>query len=116
MAAVKEMHLILHDWPKIARENFHYEMQTSMGKFFDLADALGIRHTEKELSDSFAKCRYDYKALTEYILLTNWKSWQWADENEELAELYLRYNEKATAWAYDNFTIAEQAYLFDITD
>lgn len=71
--------------------------------------------TIKRAKDSW---KADYKMLTELIIATNWKSWQWARVDKKLCSLYVEQYELLDRFFYELYKHDKEAadYYFRMTD
>ena len=109
----------LVDWKKYAREMYGYEMLTTFGNDFDVADTLGADAVRDTFRRVFAEWRTEYKYLTELVMVLNWKSrqhYQTETGSVALSQLYADLWEQADAWACDNLQGAELEYFYRVTD
>ena len=108
---------MLIDWHRLAQERTGYEMQTTFGNDFDIAEAFGPEAVKETYTRAFKEWRSDYKYLTELVLILNWKIWQhYETENMDLAHLYNDLWIEADTYARDNLTGKELEYFYRTTD
>jgi len=104
------------DWKKYALEMYGYEMISSFGADFDIADSFGAAAVQDTFNRAFAEWRTEYKYLTELIMVLNWKAAQHYGSNMQLAKLYADLWGQADAWACDNLQGKELEYFYRVTD
>ena len=106
----------LIDWKQYAMDFCGYELLTTFGNDFDIADAFGADAIRDTYNRAFNDWKTDYKYLTELVLILNWKIWQHNEENEEYARLYNDLWTAADGYAQDNLTGEALEYFYRITD
>ena len=106
----------LIDWKRYARDFCGYEVFTTFGNDFDIADAFGPSAVRDTYRRAFGEWRTNYKYLTELVHILNWKCAQHYDSNRELSDLYGELYHTADAWALDNLTGEERTYYLTTTD
>jgi hypothetical protein len=60
----------------------------------------------------------NYKKITEFVMMMNWRSW-WLDDNGrqwEIEWLYIELREEYNDWCYDNLKGSAMKYYFRTTD
>lgn len=106
----------MYDWQKIARDFCGYQIMTTFGHDFDIADHFGPSAVRDTFRRAFKEWRGNYKFLTELVLVLNWKCALHHETSPELCELYAELYHTADAWALDNLTGAEKDYYLTTTD
>lgn len=98
------------------RESFcGYTQITTFFEDFSIADNFGISAVKDTYNRAFNEWKTDYKYLTELVMVLNWKSWQW-ENNEAFCELYSDLYYKARDYALSNLKGEELTYFFRTTD
>ena len=76
-----------------------------------------VKETYDEIMKSWSK---EYKALTEFVMALNWKTWEHADKegrcSSKICELYINLFEEAQNYAYENLKGDELKYFMEVTD
>lgn len=106
----------LIDWKKYAMDFCGYEMITTFGTDFDIADSFGAAAVKDTFNRAFAEWRSEYRYLTELILVLNWKSAQHYGSNMTLSKLYADLWSQADQYACDNLQGKELEYFYRVTD
>lgn len=83
---------------------------------FDVADRFGIDAVKKTFENAFNSWKNDYRYLTNLVVTLNFKSFEWTEKDEDVAEVYVELYEKASGYAVDTLKGEEFKYYFDITD
>lgn len=108
---------MLIDWKRQALERTGYEMITTFGNDFDIADAFGAEAVKDTYKRAFNEWRTDYRYLTELVIILNWKIWQHYEAGrEDLAHVYNDLWAEADTWARDNLTGEELQHFYNTTD
>lgn len=89
---------------------------TTFWSDFDIADRFGKEAVLDTFNRAFKEWRYDYRYLTELVMVLNHKTWQWYERDNELSELYCSLFETTDNYAIDNLKGAELKYFLEITD
>lgn len=89
---------------------------TTFWSDFDIADRFGKEAVLDTYNRAFKEWRYDYRYLTELVMVLNQKCWQWYKIDNELSELYCSLFEVADNYAIENLGGAELKYFLEITD
>lgn len=96
---------------------YGYETITTFWSDFSIADMFGesaIRDTYKR---AFKEWKSNYKYLTEFVMVLNWKIWQhYENGNELLAKVYDELWKKADEYAVNNLKGEELRYFYRTTD
>lgn len=105
------------DWKRYALDMFGYEMISTFGSDFDIADSFGAAAVKDTFARAFAEWRTEYKYLTELVMVLNWKSAQhYQAGNIAMAKLYADLWEQADQWACENLQGEELQYFYRATD
>jgi len=95
---------------------FGYKQITTFFQDFSIADAFGINAVKDTYKRGLEYAKTDYKVLTEFVMVLNWKIWEHYETNEALARVYNDLWEKADAFAIDYLKGDELSYFFRTTD
>lgn len=94
-----------------------YKQFTTFYRDFGIAEYLGIRAIKDAYEKRFNAWKYDYKYLTELVLVLNWKITEHYDaHNDALARVYDELWRKAEHYAVTNLKGKELDYYFNIVD
>lgn len=93
-----------------------YELQTTFWEDFSIADRFGIPAIKDTYKRVFEEWKYNYKYLTELILVLNHKIWQYYERRTDIAEIYNSLWEKADEYAMENLKGDELSYFYRVTD
>ena len=83
---------------------------------FDIADGFGIDGIRKTYEDAFSSWKHDYRYLTNLVVTLNYKAAEWAEKDEDIAEVYVELFKKTSDYALDTLKGDEFKYYFNITD
>lgn len=92
-----------------------YETITSFYLDFSVADELGSESIKSVFDNVFNKCKYDYKYLTELVMVLNWKMYEHRD-GCLLGKVYADLYAIADTYACENLNGAELKYFLRTTD
>ena len=106
----------LKDWKRYALESCGYEIITTFGNDFDIAEAFGAGAIRDTYNRAFNEWKDNYKYLTELVLILNWKIWQHYQTNETYAQLYNELWITTNDYAWDTLEGEEQDYFYRITN
>lgn len=93
-----------------------YKQFTTFFEDFGIAEYFGISAVKDTYKRAFDGWKHDYKYLTELVLVLNWKSWEHAQKNPKLSQLYADLFYKAKDYAYDTLKGDELSYFFHTID
>ena len=93
-----------------------YKQITTFYRDFGIAEVFGIKAVKDTYKQSFNSWKYDYKYLTELVMVLNWKIWEHYKTNPELAEVYQGLWDKARDYAVKNLKGAEFEYYYRTTN
>ena len=93
-----------------------YKPITTFWDDFSIAEGFGFGAVCETCNRAFQEWKYDYKYLTELVMVLNWKIWQHYEHNEPLARLYNTLWERAAQYAQENLKGDELTYYFVTTD
>lgn len=106
----------LKNWKQYALDNCGYELKTTFGNDFDIADDFGEYAIRDTYNRAFAEWKTNVVYLTELVLVLNWKVWQYHETNIAYALLYNELCEDDTGYALDNLTGDDLSYFYMTTD
>ena len=95
---------------------FGYKQITTFFQDFSIADMFGVKAIKDTYKRGLEYAKTDYKVLTEFVMVLNWKIWEHYEENEALARVYNDLWQKADAFAIDYLKGDELSYFFRTTD
>lgn len=95
---------------------FGYKQITTFFQDFSIADAFGARAIKDTYERGLEYAKTDYKVLTEFVMVLNWKIWEHYEDNEAIAMVYNDLWQKADAFAIDYLKGDELSYFFRTTD
>lgn len=93
-----------------------YKQITTFYSDFGIAEFFGLNAVKDTYKNAFASWKYDYKYLTELVMVLNWKIWEHYKTNEELANVYQSLYYKARTYALDNLKGMELDYYLKTTN
>ena len=95
---------------------FGYKQITTFFQDFSIADMFGVKAVKDTYKRGLEYAKTDYKALTEFVMVLNWKIWEHYEDNEALARVYNDLWREADAFAIDYLKGDELSYFFRTTD
>ena len=104
------------DWKRYAMDCYGYEIITTFGSDFDIAEAFGADAIRDTFDRAFNEWKDNYKYLTELVLILNWKIAQHYGKNDTYARLYDELWRTADGYACDNLEGEEAKYFYRTTD
>ena len=93
-----------------------YKQITTFFQDFSIADNFGIEAIKDTYRRGFEYSKTDYKVLTEFVMVLNWKIWEWYEKSHTVAKVYNDLWEKAKAYAQDTLKGDELTYYYRTTD
>ena len=94
----------------------NYEFKTTFWQDFTIADKFGT----DAINDTFKRAcnawKDNYIYLTELVLVLNWKSHLYKQDNVRVSKLYNKLYEKANDYAIQNLKFGELDYYLDNVD
>ena len=97
-------------------EQTGYELKTGLWDDFCFADRDGLSAVRNTYRNAMRYNKDDYIALTELVMILNWKIWQHYNKDKELAKLYNDLWEKTDEYAMNNLKDDELKYFLRTTD
>lgn len=93
-----------------------YTQITTFFEDFGIAEPFGKSAILDTYKRGLEYAKTDYKVLTEFVMVLNWKIWEHYENNEALARIYNELWEKADNYAIENLKGDELTYFFRTTD
>jgi len=93
-----------------------YKQITTFFTDFSIADNFGVRAIKDTYNRAFKAWKENYKYFTELVMVLNWKSWQWNQDNNTYCKLYTDLYYQAHEWAMDNLDGDALMYYIRVTD
>ena len=93
-----------------------YKPITTFYTDFSIADYFGERAIRDTYDRSFDIVKTDYKYLTEFVMVLNWKIWEHYKTNEKYGRLYDELWRKASCYASENLKGDELKYYYMTID
>lgn len=93
-----------------------YHCFTTFANDFAIAERFGIAAVKDTFNRAFNEWKSNVKYLTEFVMILNWKIWQWYQKNDELARVYDELWRKADEWACENLKGEDADYYYSTTD
>lgn len=93
-----------------------YQPKTTFWMDFSIADRFGLSAVKDTFRRAFREWKTDAVYVTELSLVLNWKSWEHAERNPVLSELYVELWQKVNDWCYEHLTGDDLTYYFQTTD
>ena len=93
-----------------------YKQFTTFFEDFGIAEHFGKSAVKDTYRSAMQSWKTNYKYLTELVMVLNWKSWEHANRNPQLSELYADLFYKARDYALDHLKGEELSYFLRTTD
>ena len=93
-----------------------YKPFTTFYEDFSIADAFGMAAVQDTYDRAFKAWKSDYKYITEFIMVLNWKIYEHYEHNDKYANLYHELWMKSDEWAQENLTGEALEYYYRVTD
>lgn len=93
-----------------------YRPFTTFFEDFSIAETFGVDAVRETYTRAFNEWKNNYKYLTEFVMVLNWKMQEHYQHNDTLATLYNELWAKADGWACDNLQGEELNYFYRTTD
>lgn len=98
-------------------EQTGYKPITTFYLDFSIAEKFGV----EGVIDTYKRClqtavSMGYKALTEFVMVLNWKIWEHYQTNEPLAKVYNDLWKEADEYAMEHLKGNELSYYYKTTD
>lgn len=93
-----------------------YTQITTFFEDFGIAEPFGKSAILDTYKRGLEYAKTDYKVLTEFVMVLNWKIWQHYEKNEALARIYNDLWIKADKYATTNLKGDELTYFYRTTD
>ena len=100
----------------IVESQIGYRPFTTFFEDFSIADNFGIDAIKDTYNRIFSEWKNDYKYLTEFVMVLNWKIWQYYDDEPSYAALYTKLYDETKVYALENLKDGELQYFYSITD
>lgn len=95
---------------------FGYKQITTFFSDFSIADAFGINAIKDTYKRGLEYAKTNYKVLTEFVMVLNWKIWEHYQTNEAIARVYNDLWEQAREYAESHLKDGELNYYYETTD
>lgn len=95
---------------------FGYEPKTTFWGDFGVGDDFGKSAVKDTFKRAFAEYKDDKVYGTELAMVLNHKSWQWAEKDEELSQLYVKLFYELDGYIMDNWKGDKLKYYLEVTD
>lgn len=93
-----------------------YEVFTTFWDDFTIADSFGISAIRDTYKRAFEEWKWDYKYLTELVMVLNWKIWYWYKIDKKIAQCYNDLWMECDEYAYNNLKGEEFDYFVRTLD
>ncbi len=98
-------------------EDTGYKPITTFWDDFSIADAFGTKAVKDTYKKSFKDIKSNYKYLTEFVMVLNWKLWQHYNAgHSDFVTVYNDLWQKADEYAYNHLKGEELHYFIKVTD
>lgn len=93
-----------------------YRPFTTFYEDFSIADNFGLDAVKDTYNRAFNEWKNNYKYLTEFVMVLNWKIWEHHESNEAYAKMYDELFHKVNDYALENLKGEELQYFYRVTD
>lgn len=93
-----------------------YKPITTFYADFSIAERFGVDAIKDTFKNGFKYAKTNYKVLTEFVMVLNWKIWRWYEKNNAFCTLYNTLWETADAYACEHLKGEELRYFYKTTD
>jgi hypothetical protein len=93
-----------------------YRPFTTFFEDFSIADAFGIAAIEETFTRCFESWQYDYKYMTELVLVLRWKVEEHFGDKKTYAVKYQELGDKADEWVREHLEGDELEYYYRTID
>lgn len=104
----------IEDWDIEAQTG--YKPITTFYQDFSIAEKYNENAIRDTFNRGFKYAKTDYKVLTEFVMVLNWKLWRWYGNDDKLAQLYNYFWEQADDYAMNTLEGEELSYFLRVTD
>lgn len=98
------------------RDMCGYELKTTFWEDFSIADFFGIDAVKQTYKRAFEEWKSNYEYLTELVMILNHKSWQYAEKNPALSQVYVDLFYESQDYGYNNLKDEELSYFIRTLD
>lgn len=100
----------------VVEQQTGYRPFTTFYEDFSIADHFGLNAIQDTYNRAFDEWKNNYKYLTEFVLILNWKISEHYKSNNEYANLYDKLFHQTQEYALENLQGDELKYFVEITD
>ena len=93
-----------------------YKPITTFYQDFSIAEKFGEDAVRDTFNKTFKYAKTDYKLLTEFVMVLNWKLFRWHGHNDKLAHLYEYLWGQADDYTMNTLEGEELSYFLRVTD
>lgn len=93
-----------------------YKQITTFFMDFGIAENFGVSAIKDTYKRGLEYAKTDYKVLTEFVMVLNWKVWEHYQTKPDLAAEYQKLWEQADAYATSHLKGDELSYFYHTTD
>lgn len=93
-----------------------YTPMTTFWHDFSMAECVGNNAVVETFKLAFNEWKFNYKYLTELVMVLNHKIFQWYENNKTLSNIYNQLWEIADNYAVKNLHDDELDYFYKVTD
>ena len=100
----------------LVEQQIGYRPFTTFYKDFSIAEEFGEDAIIETYDRAFEEWKTNYKYITEFVMMLNWKIFEHYEKNDNLAELYDELWKRADLWCCENLKGEELNYFYRTTD
>lgn len=100
----------------LVEQQIGYRPFTTFYEDFSIAEEFGEDAIRETYDRAFKEWKTNYKYITEFVMILNWKIFEHYEKNDRLAKLYNELWEKADLWCCKNLKGEELSYFYKTTD
>ena len=100
----------------LVEQQIGYRPFTTFYEDFSIAEEFGEDAIIETYDRAFEEWKTNYKYITEFVMILNWKIFEHYEKNDNLAELYDELWKRADLWCCENLKGEELSYFYRTTD
>lgn len=100
----------------LVEQQIGYRPFTTFYEDFSIAEEFGEDAIRETYDRAFKEWKNDYKYITEFVMILNWKIFEHYEKNDNFAKLYDELWKRADLWCCENLKDEELSYFYKTTD
>lgn len=100
----------------LVEQQIGYRPFTTFYEDFSIAEEFGEDAIRETYDRAFKEWKTNYKYITEFVMILNWKIFEHYEKNDNFAKLYGELWERADLWCCENLKGEELSYFYRTTD